>query len=154
MQQQAQTREQLFEQELQKRITPLLREMPYTGALFTCVPGISTNQVLEQYSAMGLKGVGKADYTDLVEGKLTYHNVRFLWELVAGITPQQLNVDPQSYLKIIAESQDNLDIHKKVLSKEVLDKFKVEIDQHFALMQKKFLDQQNPGSSVIPNNKR
>ncbi len=152
--QQPQTREQLFEQELQARITPLLQEMPYEGSIFNCSPTISVNQVLEQYSGTNLKGVARTDYKELVDGKITYHNIRFIWELIGGITPQQLNVSPTEYYDILSEARENDNIHEKVIEKDVLDKIKVEINNQFTLIEKKILEQQKPGKAVIPDGKR
>lgn len=149
------TREQLFEQEFQAKITPLLQEIPYKEPIFKCVPGISTNQILEQYSGIGLKGVSKSDYKDLSDGNLNCHNVRFLWELVMGITPSQLNVSPTDYYQILDEANTGVTtIQDNVLEKDVLDKIKVDINNQFALIEKKMLEQQKPGKAVIPNGKR
>ena len=143
------TREQLFEQEFQAKITPLLQEIPYKEPIFKCAPTISTNQILEQYSGIGLKGVSKSDYKDLSDGNLNCHNVRFLWELVMGITPSQLNVSPTDYYQILDEANTGVTtIQDIVLEKDVLDKIK------FALIEKKMLEQKKPGKAVIPNGKR
>lgn len=149
------TREQLFEQEFQSKITPLLQEIPYKEPIFKCAPTLSANQILEQYSGIGLKGVSKSDYKDLSDGNLNCHNVRFLWELVMGITPSQLNVSPTDYYQILEEANTGVStIQDQVLEKDVLDKIKVDINNQFALIEKKMLEQKKPGKAVIPNGKR
>ena len=156
IQQPQMTREQLFEQELQAKITPLLKEIPYKEKdIFKCLPSMSVNQVLEHYSGTSLKGLGRSDYKELSDGELNCHNVRFVWELVSGLTPQQLNVDPKTYLELLTEANERVEnIHNEVIEKDVLDKIKVDINNQFALIEKKVMEQRKPGNSVIPNGKR
>ena len=156
--QQQPTREQLFNQEFHRRVTSYITDKPYVSAIFDCCKTISANQILEQFARLSLKEIENEDYEDMVQGRLTYHNVRFLWQLMSGLTPIQLNIPPATYYSVLAESIKKLEDPESALSevieKDVLDKIKVEINNQFALIEKKMLEQQKPGKAVIPNNRR